>query len=368
MNKRDYYEVLEVPKNASKEEIKKAYRQKALKYHPDRNPGDSKAEENFKEAAEAYEVLSDDQKKTKYDQYGHAGLGNNLHNEGMNMNDIFSHFGDIFGNFDPFNNFDPFQRHFSSNNNAGRVNHGSNLQITIKLTLSEILSGTQKKLKYKRKELCSVCGGTGAFDVQSIKTCTTCNGSGQVVHIVNTAFGRVQSASTCSACGGSGQIITKKCETCSGEGIVEGERTIDVNIPAGVSKGMSLTLSNEGNAPKRGGVSGNLIIIIDEEEHPSIEREGKDLIYKLTISVLDAILGTDVDIPYINNNIRIKIESGTQPGKTLRLKGKGLPDVNGGERGDFRVQVNVFIPQNITSEEIKVLTQLKDSQSFKLKI
>ncbi len=371
MNKRDYYEVLEVPKTASKEEIKKGYRKQALKYHPDRNPGDQNAEEMFKEAAEAYEVLGDDDKKAKYDKFGHAGLGNNFHPGGMRMDDIFSSFGDIFAGFDPFSGFNPFGSHFNMNSrgrSSSRVNRGGNLQLSVKLTLNEIASGTNKKLKYKKDYLCEYCGGSGAFDANSIKTCSTCNGSGQVVRVVNMVFGQVQSASVCPTCNGEGRVITKKCEHCSGEGIISKENVIAVDIPEGVGRGMSLTLTGEGNAPRRGGVSGDLIVVIDEEEHPLLMRDGKNLIYNLKVGPIDAILGAQIEIPTLDNPVKIEITPGIQHGKVLRLKSQGLPDINKGEKGDLLVNVNIWIPENIKPEEIKLLTQLKDSQSFKPKM
>lgn len=361
MEKRDYYEVLGVEKNATKDEIKKAYRKKALKYHPDKNPGDKKAEENFKEAAEAYEVLSNDEKRSKYDRFGHAGMSGNsggFGGGGMTVEDIFASFGDIFG--DAFGGFGGF----SSGRNSRRVNKGSNLRVKVKLNLNEISAGTEKKIKVNKYDTCSACSGTGAADSGSLSNCQTCHGSGHVTRITNTMLGQMQTSSVCPACGGDGKTITKKCPSCYGEGIVQKEEVIKINIPAGVAKGMQMNLSGKGNAARRGGINGDLLVVIEEDEHPELIREGNDLIYNLFISVPDAILGTNVEIPTVENNVKIKIEAGTQPGRILRLRGKGLPEVNGYGRGDLLVNVNVWIPKNITREESKVIEKFKESDSF----
>jgi molecular chaperone DnaJ len=361
MGKRDYYEILGVSKEATKEEIKKAYRKQALKYHPDKNPGDKKSEENFKEAAEAYEVLSNDEKKARYDRYGHAGMGNNgggFSGQGMTMDDIFSSFGDIFG--DAFGGFGGF----GSTRRGQRVNKGSNLRVKVKLTLQEIAAGAEKKIKVNKYDLCDTCGGTGAASPSSITTCTTCRGSGHVTRLTNTMLGQMQTTSVCPACGGEGKTITKKCTTCYGEGVVQKEEVIKINIPAGVGKGMQMTVGGKGNAPRRGGVNGDLLVVIDEEEHPELIREGNDLIYNLFISIPDAVLGTHVEVPTVDNNVKIKIEPGTQPGKILRLRGKGLPEVNGYGRGDLLVNVNVWIPKNVNKDELKIFEKFKDSESF----
>jgi molecular chaperone DnaJ len=362
MGKRDYYEVLGVSKNASKEEIKKAYRKQALKYHPDKNPGDKKAEENFKEAAEAYEVLSNDEKRARYDRFGHAGMsgaGNGFGGGGMTMEDIFSSFGDIFG--DAFGGFGGF----GGSRRAGRrTNKGSNLRVKVKLNLHEIATGAEKKIKVTKYDTCNSCGGTGAADSHSTSTCPTCRGSGHVTRVANTMLGQMQTTSICPSCGGEGKTITKKCPACYGEGIVQKEDIIKINIPAGVGKGMQMTVSGKGNAPRRGGVYGDLLVVIDEEEHPDLIREGNDLIYNLFISIPDAILGTHVEVPTVDNNVKIKIEPGTQPGKILRLRGKGLPEVNGYGRGDLLVNVNVWIPKNMTREEAKIVEKFKESASF----
>ena len=361
MEKRDYYEVLGVSKNATKDEIKKAYRKQALKYHPDKNPGDKKAEENFKEAAEAYEILSNDEKKSRYDRFGHAGMSGNsggFGGSGMTVEDIFASFGDIFG--DAFGGFGGF----SSGRKSRRVNKGTNLRVKVKLNLNDISAGTEKKIKVNKYDACSTCGGTGAADSGSLSNCQTCHGSGHVTRITNTMLGQMQTTSVCPACGGDGKTITRKCSSCYGEGIVQKEEVIKINIPAGVAKGMQMTLSGKGNAARRGGINGDLLVVIEEDEHPELIREGNDLIYNLFISVPDAILGINVEIPTVDNNVKIKIEPGTQPGRILRLRGKGLPEVNGYGRGDLLVNVNVWIPKNITREESKVIEKLKESESF----
>jgi molecular chaperone DnaJ len=363
MEKRDYYEVLGVSKNASKDEIKKAYRKQALKFHPDKNPGDKKAEENFKEAAEAYEVLSNDEKKARYDRYGHAGMSGGAsagaYGNGMTMDDIFSSFGDIFG--DAFGGFGAFG---GSRRGGKRVNKGTNLRVKVRLNLGEIARGAEKKLKVTKYDTCETCGGTGAADSQSMSTCTTCHGSGHITRVTNTMLGQMQTASVCPACGGEGKIITKKCTACYGEGIVQKEEVIKINIPAGVSRGMQMTVSGKGNAPRRGGVNGDLLVVIDEEDHPELIREGNDLIFNLFISIPDAMLGTHVEVPTVENNVKIKIEPGTQPGKILRLRGKGLPEVNGYGRGDLLVNVNVWIPKTMTKEEAKIVEKFRESETF----
>jgi molecular chaperone DnaJ len=362
MGKRDYYEVLGVSKNATKEEIKKAYRKQALKYHPDKNPGDKKAEELFKEAAEAYEVLSNDDKRARYDRYGHAGLsgaGGGFSGGGMTMEDIFASFGDIFG--DAFGGFGAFG---SSRRTSRRVNKGTNLRVKVKLSLHEIAHGAEKKIKVTRYDTCTACGGSGAADSNSTSTCPTCHGSGHVTRITNTLLGQMQTTSVCPACGGEGKTITKKCHACYGEGIVQKEDIIKINIPAGVGKGMQMTVTGKGNAARRGGIHGDLLVVIDEESHPDLIREGNDLIYNLFISIPDAVLGAHVEVPTIENNVKIKIEPGTQPGKILRLRGKGLPEVNGYGRGDLLVNVNVWIPRNLSREEEKIIEKFKESGTF----
>ena len=362
MTKRDYYEILGIQKDASKEEIKKAYRKQALKYHPDKNPGDKSAEEKFKEAAEAYEVLSNDEKRSRYDRFGHAGLGgagNGFGGGGMTMEDIFASFGDIFG--DAFGGFGGFG---GSSRRSRRVNKGSNLRVKVKLNLHEIAHGAEKKIKVRKYVTCTQCDGTGAADSQSYTSCSTCHGSGHVTRITNTLLGQMQTTSVCPSCGGDGKTIHKKCNKCYGEGIVESEEVIKINIPAGVAKGMQMTVSSKGNAPRRGGVNGDLLVVIDEEDHDELIREGNDLIYNLFISIPDAITGTHVEIPTIDNQVKIKIEPGTQPGKILRLRGKGLPEVNGYGKGDLLVNVNVWIPRDLSREDIRIIEKLKETGSF----
>ncbi len=364
MEKRDYYEVLGVSKEATKEEIKKAYRKQALKYHPDKNPGDKVAEEKFKEAASAYEVLSNDDKRARYDRFGHAGVsggaGNGFGGAGMTMEDIFSSFGDIFG--DAFGGFAGFG---SSRRGGGRrVNKGSNLRVKVKLDLQEISGGVEKKIRVNKYVSCSACNGTGAADANSMTTCSTCHGSGHVTRIANTLLGQMQTTSVCPTCNGEGKTITKKCPACYGEGIVQKEEIIKINIPAGVAKGMQMNVEGKGNAARRGGINGDLLVVIDEEDHPDLIREGNDLIYNLFISIPDSILGTNVEVPTVENKVKIRIEPGTQPGKILRLRGKGLPEVNGYGRGDLLVNVNVWIPKSISREESKIIEKFKDSDSF----
>lgn len=362
MNKRDYYEVLGVSKSASRDDIKKAYRRQALKYHPDKNPGNKEAEEKFKEAAEAYEVLSNDEKRSNYDRFGHAGLGGaagGFSGGGMTMEDIFASFGDIFG--DAFGGFSGFG---GSRRSGKRVNKGSTIRVKVTLNLNEISNGTEKKIKVNKYKPCKSCDGSGAAGKDSITTCSTCHGTGHVTRVTNTFLGQMQTSSVCPACGGEGKTITNKCTTCYGEGIVQGEEIIKINIPAGVSKGMQMTISGKGNAPRRGGVNGDLLVLIDEEEHPQLIRDGNDLIYNLFISFPDAILGIAAEIPTVDNFVKIKVDPGTQPGKILRLRGKGLPEINGYGRGDLLVNVNVWVPKNITREEQKVIEKLQDSPSF----
>lgn len=360
MEKRDYYEVLGVSKNATKDEIKKAYRQQALKYHPDKNPGNKEAEEKFKEAAEAYEILSNDDKRAKYDRFGHAGVGSSASGgysgAGMTMDDIFSSFGDIFGG--------GFGAFGGSRGRGQYVNKGTNMRIKVKLTLEEIANGTEKKLKIKKYVPCTACNGTGAADSHSTTTCPTCHGTGQVTRVTNTFLGQMQTSSVCPNCGGEGKIITHKCPECYGEGIVQKDDIVTVKIPSGVGKGMQMTVSGKGNAARRGGVNGDLIVVIDEVENPDLIREGNDLIYNLFISFPDAALGTNVEIPTIDSKVKIKIEPGTQPGKILRLRGKGLPEVNSYGRGDLLVNVNVWIPKTLSRDEAKIIEKFKDSNSF----
>ena len=359
--KRDYYEVLGVGKNATKDELKKAYRKLAIKYHPDKNPGDKEAEEKFKEAAEAYDVLSDDDKRRRYDQYGHAGVGGAAGGGFSDVNDIFSHFGDIFGDF--FGGGASFSGFGGGRRQA--VRKGSNLRVKVKLSLEEVVKGTERKIKINKKVACTACGGTGAASSKDIQDCPDCKGTGYVVRMVNGIFGRMQQQMTCSRCNGEGKIITHKCPTCNGEGVVDSEETVTLKIPAGVADGMQLNMAGKGNAARHGGVNGDLLVWITEEEHPDFERDGNDLIYDLHISFPDAVLGSTAEIPTVEGPVKIKVEEGTQPGKILRLRGKGVPDVNGYGRGDLLVQVHVFVPKSVSKDDKKLLEKMQESESFK---
>ena len=364
MEKRDYYEVLGVSKSADATEIKKAYRKLALKYHPDKNPGDKEAEEKFKEAAEAYDVLSNEEKRRRYDQFGHAGVGGagqGGFGGGMSMDDIFSQFGDIFGSFGGFSGFGGF----GGGRSARRVNRGTNLRVKVKMNLQEIATGIEKKIKVKKYVACQHCNGTGAKDGKSYSTCSTCKGSGQVTRVQNTILGAMQTTSTCPTCEGEGKIINEKCTFCNGEGVLMSEEVISINIPAGVGEGMQLSLSGKGNAARRGGVSGDLIVLIEEEEHPELVRDGNDLLYNVFIGYPEAVLGETVEIPTIEGKVKVKIEAGTQPGKILRLRGKGLPDVNGYGKGDLLAKVNVWIPKNLSKDEKKLVEKMKEAEGFK---
>jgi molecular chaperone DnaJ len=364
MSKRDYYEILGVDKNATAEEIKKAYRKKAIQYHPDKNPGNKEAEEMFKEAAEAYEVLSDPDKRSRYDRYGHSGVGGSAgggFGGGMSMDDIFSHFGDIFGGFGGFSGFG------GSGRSSRRVNKGSNLRVKVSLTLAEIAKGVEKKIKVKKYVSCTHCNGTGAAGGTAYSTCSTCRGTGQVTRITNTILGQMHQTTSCPTCHGEGTVITQSCTHCNGEGLVRQEEIVTIQIPAGVENGMQLSVSGKGNAARRGGINGDLIILIQEEPHPELTRDGSDLIYNLLLSVPDAILGSTVEIPTVEGKVKVKIDSGTQPGKILRLKGKGLPEINSYGQGDLLVKINVFIPKDLPKEEVKLVEKLRESESFSTK-
>jgi len=349
MAKRDYYEILGVSRSATPEEIKKAYRKVAIQFHPDKNPGNKEAEEKFKEAAEAYEVLSDADKRAQYDRFGHSRPGQGgFSGHTMNMDDIFSQFGDIFGGHNPFESF------FGGGGGRGQ-RRGSNLRIKLKLTLEEIANGVEKKIKVHR--LVRAEGVT-------FKTCTTCQGNGQVRKVVNTMLGQMVSASTCPACQGSGQIIDKRPAGVDSSGLVSHEDLITIKMPAGVADGMQLSMSGKGNEAPGGGAPGDLIIIIEEQEDAELKRDGNNLIYDLHISFIDATLGTSVEVPSINGKVRIKIDPGTQSGKILRLRGKGVRDVNGYGTGDQLVYVNVWTPKKLTSEERAILEKLRQSPGF----
>lgn len=364
MSKRDYYEVLEVSKSASADEIKKAYRKVAMKYHPDRNPDDKHAEEKFKEAAEAYEVLSNPDKRARYDQYGHAGVGTSAagggYGGGMNMEDIFSNFGDIFGD-DIFGSFFGGQR---GGGRRGRGSRGSNLRVKIKLNYAEISSGARKTIKIKKYVGCNTCNGSGAKDAGSIQTCQTCGGSGQVRKVSNTFLGQMQTVTACPSCHGDGHTISAKCSSCKGDGRVYGEETVDIEIPAGVMEGMQMSMSGKGNAGEKGGPPGDLLIQIEEEKHPQLTRDGLNVQYSLGISFPDAVFGTQCEVPTVDGVAKIKIPAGTQAGKIFRLKGKGFPEVNGYSRGDQLIEIRVWTPQQLTDEEKAALEKLKDAPNF----
>ena len=370
MSKRDYYEVLSVSKQATDAELKKSYRKVAMENHPDRNPDNPAAEEKFKEAAEAYEVLTDPQKRARYDRYGHAGMGQGgpggFGGGGMTMDDIFQNFGDIFGQGSAFEGF------FGQQGGGGgggrrqaRGERGSNLRTRVKLTLEEIATGVNKKIKIKKQVGCEVCDGTGAKDASSVKTCGTCGGSGMVRQVRNTFLGQMATTATCPTCAGSGQQIEANCPKCKGDGIVYGEETIDLDIPAGVAEGMQLSMTGRGNAGRRGGPSGDLLINIHEIPHDALQRNGQDLVYELCVNIADAALGTKVEVPTLDGQVRFDIHPGTQSGEVKRLKGKGLPSVQAHGRGDQFVHVNVFTPKRVTEREREILEELRESANFK---
>ena len=364
--KRDYYEVLGVERNADADTIKKAYRKAAIKYHPDKNPGDKEAEDKFKEAAEAYDVLSNEDKRARYDRFGHAGMGGaaggggfgGFSGGGFSMEDIFEQFGDIFGG--AFGGFGG-----GSRSRGPRVNRGSDIRITVRLTLQEIAEGVTKKLKINKTVACDKCGGSGAKDASSYSTCSQCNGSGYVITVQNSFFGRMQTQSVCPTCGGAGRVITAKCDKCGGEGTERGSEIVEVKIPAGVAEGMALTVRGKGNAARNGGQNGDLQVVIEEEHNPELVRDGDDLVHQLNITVTTAILGGEVEVPTIDGRARIKIAPGTHAGKILRLRGKGLPNVNGYGRGDITVIVDITIPDELTKEERKLVEQLAEQPHFK---
>ncbi|HRO85711.1 MAG TPA: molecular chaperone DnaJ [Niabella sp.] len=366
MSKRDYYEILGVSKSASADEIKKAYRKVAMQYHPDRNPGDKAAEEKFKEAAEAYEILSDADKRAQYDRFGHAGVSGagRGFGGGMNMDDIFSQFGDVFGE-DLFGSFFGGGR---SRGGGGRSRgvRGSNLRVKLKLNYEEIAKGVTKNIKVKKYAVCSTCGGNGAKDKGSVQTCSTCHGSGQMKRVQNTFLGQMQTVTTCPTCNGEGSTITAKCTSCRGEGRVYTEETITIDVPAGVQAGMQLNVSGKGNAGERGGMPGDLLVLIEEEAHKELQREGLNVAYDLHISFTDAVFGINVEVPTIDGRAKIKIPPGTQSGKIFRLKGKGFPNAHSHyEKGDQLIQVNVWTPQHLTDEEKKILEKLSHSTNLK---
>ncbi|HTE26267.1 molecular chaperone DnaJ [Flavitalea sp.] len=366
-NKRDYYEVLSVTKSSSADEIKKAYRKVAMQFHPDRNPGDKAAEDKFKEAAEAYEVLSDADKRAQYDRFGHAGVSGASRGQGSgNMEDIFSQFGDIFGD-DIFGNF--FGGNAGGRGGRGgqrtRGTRGSNLRIKIKLNFEEISKGVTKQIKVKKHVTCNTCSGSGAKDKNSVQNCGTCGGSGQVRRVTNTFLGQMQTVTTCPTCNGEGSTITSKCTACKGEGRVYGEETVSIDIPAGVQEGMQLSVAGRGNAGERGGAPGDLIVLIEEEAHKELHRDGLNVAYELYITFPDAVFGTNLEVPTIDGRAKIKIPAGTQSGKIFRLKGKGFPAINSYEKGDQLIHVNIWTPQQVSADEKTMLDRMNVSDNFK---
>ena len=370
MAKRDYYEVLGVDKSASAEEIKKAYRKMAIKYHPDKNPGDKEAEEKFKEAAEAYSVLSDADKKARYDQFGHAGVegsGPDFSGGFGNLNDILNDlFGGAFGG--SFGGFSGFGGGFGGQRGQRqqRVYRGRDIRVRVKLTLEEIAKGVEKEISIEKNVPCSECGGKGAKNSSDIKTCPACQGSGQVQRVVNSFLGQTVTYSTCQQCGGEGKIISNPCRSCNGTGLVRKRETIKVKIPAGVESGMQLTLQGEGHAAKNNGINGDLLVVIEEHEHANLKREGNNLYYTKVISVVDAMLGAEVSIPCLDGDYKIKVDAGTQSGEVVRLRGRGLPSVNGyGGTGDLYVKIAVWIPKRLSKEEKEIIESLRNKESFK---
>lgn len=364
---KDYYKILGVEKSATADEIKRAYKKVAIKYHPDRNPGDKEAEEKFKEAAEAYEVLHDPDKRARYDQFGAAGVngggfGGFGGGQGMDINDIFSHFGDIFG--DIFSGGGGFGG--GARSRGGRpVYRGGDLKMKIKLNLSEIANGVTKKFKVRKNVVCDQCHGTGCESGHSPEPCNTCHGSGYIVRNMRTMFGMTQTQQPCPDCGGEGTLIKHKCPKCHGEGVVSGEEVVEIQIPAGVAEGMVVNVPGKGNAGRHGGVNGDIQVLIEEEPHPDFIRDENDLIYNLLLTVPQAILGDTVEIPTIDGKARIKISPGTQPGTALRLRGKGLPAVQGYGygTGDIVVNISVYIPEELSSDERKAVEKLKEGRN-----
>ena len=369
MAKRDYYEVLGVAKGAEVKEIKKAYRKVAMKYHPDKNPGDKAAEDKFKEAAEAYEILSDEQKRARYDRYGHRGVDPQAGFGGggsMNMEDIFANFGDIFGN-----SGSPFESFFGGGGRQGRRatgQKGSNMRIKVKLSLEDIAEGVTKKIKVKKQSTCETCSGSGAKDSKAVSTCGTCSGSGYVRQVKSTFLGQMQTTAVCPTCSGSGSQITSKCTSCRGEGRQMSDETIEIEIPAGMEEGMQLSKRGFGNAGKNGGPAGDLLVAVEEKPHDHFSRDGQNIMYDLFLNFADAALGTSVEVPTLKKKVKITIPPGTPAGKIFRLRGKGVPSVQGyATKGDQLINVNIWTPKKLTKEDRKVLEQMRGMESFQPK-
>lgn len=367
MAKRDFYEILEVAKSASEQEIKKAYRQKAIQFHPDKNPNNKEAEEKFKEAAEAYEILSNPEKRQRYDQFGHAGVsgagGGAQGFGGMNMDDIFSRFGSIFEDF----GFGGFGSSRSYSSRSQGVQKGSNLRIKVKLTLEEIAKGVEKNIKVQKYIACKTCNSSGAKSADAIKTCPSCKGAGYTVRVQQSFLGAMQVQANCNHCQGTGKIITDKCTHCAGNGIVKGEEIISIKIPPGVGNGMQLSMNGKGNAAPNNGINGDLFVLIEEITHNLFERDGNNLYLEHYINFSQAVLGTSIDIPTIDGKARIKISPGTQSGTLLRLHGKGLPELQSYQKGDLIVNINVWIPKSLSKEEKQMVESFTDSDNFQPK-
>ena len=364
MTKRDYYEVLGISKGASNDEIKSAYRKLAMQYHPDRNPGNSEAEEKFKECAEAYEVLSDAQKRQRYDQYGHRGVDSTGFHGFDNVNDIFSHFSDIFSGFGGGSIFDDFFGASSSRRGHSHGNPGSDLKISLKLTLEEIADGIEKTLKVKRYKHCTACGGSGAKSGSGYTTCSYCNGTGEIRQATRSIFGQFINVTQCSYCGGEGRIVKERCSECSGDGKVKSDSTIKVNIPPGVVDGNYIPLRGQGNAGTRGGENGDLLVFIEEAEHKHFTRLNDDVIYELEVSFPDAVMGVEAVVPTLKGKAKLKVEPGTQAGSVLRMKDKGIKHLNGYGRGDQLVKIHIVTPKKISAKEKELLKELSKSENF----
>ncbi len=369
MSKQDYYEVLGVNKSADEAELKKAYRKLAMKYHPDRNKGDKEAETKFKEASEAYDVLRDPQKRQRYDQFGHSGMnGGGFGGAGgaSDFEDIFSRFSDIFGSdiFGGGGGGDPFGGRSQGRRRSNHGQPGSDMKVRVKLTLEEIAEGVEKTLKVKRQKKCDSCSGTGAETDADFETCSTCNGMGEVRQVSRTMFGQFVNVQPCPTCRGEGRIIRNKCSSCSGEGRKRSEDKVTMNIPSGVAEGNYITLRRQGNAGIRGGEPGDLIVIIEEKEHKHFERDGNDIYYDLNLSIPDAVLGTSIEVPTLKGKAKVKVEAGTQPGKLLRMRGRGIQGLNNTGTGDQFIKVNVYIPKDLSKDELKHIEALRGKDHF----